>query len=258
MKVYAKLLKYGKKVNMKYVYIALFLILIIWIVYCMYDMKNGVMEKYENDNNFMEFIKNHIFYNEKDEVIDHKNNEIDEQYQAYKFIKPKDVVLELGGRYGTVSVVINKMVEGNDSHVVVEPDENIIPSLEKNKKINKSNFTILPKFISNKNKKIIYDGYGTRVEDSEKDEGNNKKISYQEFREMYPQQFNVLVADCEGCLCEFLEMMGDDFQHLTKVIFEADQTHLCDYEKIKEKLKNAGFVEKDNNHNFRFVYIKGE
>ncbi len=258
MKVHSKMLKHIKKVNMKYVYIVLFVILIVCMIYYMYHNKNIVMEKYDNDNDFMEFIKNHIFYNEKDEKIDHKNNEIDEQYQAYKFIKPNDVVLELGGRYGTVSVVINKMVNGNSNHVVVEPDENIIPSLEKNKTINKSNFTILPKFISNKKKKIIYDGYGTRVEDSENDEGNNKKISYQEFREMYPQNFNVLVADCEGCLCEFLEMMGDDFNKLTKVIFEADQTHLCDYEKIKEKLKNAGFVEKDNNHNFRFVYVKGE
>ena len=65
-----------------------------------------------------------------------------------------------------------------------------------------------------------------------------------------------MVADCEGCLYEFLEMMGSDFNQLNKVIFEADQPQNCDYDNVKQKLKNAGFKEIDNHDNFRFVYIK--
>ncbi len=51
-------------------------------------------------------------------------------------------------------------------------------------------------------------------------------------------------------------MMGADFNHLNKVIFEADQVELCNYDEVKKKLINNGFKEVDNINNFRFVYIK--
>ncbi len=241
----------------KNLYMILFLLIILFVVYIRYYYHKIVFENYKNDNDFIEFIKNHEFYNEKDKKIDHLKNEIDEQHQAYKFIKPEDIVLELGGRYGSVSVVINKLVNNKNSHVVIEPDENVLPALEKNKRLNNCDFTICPKFISNKNKKIVYDGYGTRIEDSD-NEINSQQISYATFKEMYPQTFNVLVADCEGCLGEFLENMGNDFNNLTKIIYEEDQPHMCDYEKIKDKLIAAGFVEKDKSFNevFRYVYVK--
>ncbi len=264
---FSKINNYIKKINVnklnvkkyKYLLLILSIILILFIIYYAYYYHKIVIENYKNDDDFINFIKNHTFYNEKYEKIDHQNNEIDEQYQAYKFIKPEDTVLELGGRYGSVSVVINKLVNDKKSHVVVEPDENVVPSLEKNKDLNKCDFTICPKFVSNKNKKIVYSGYGTRIEDSDSDNSdNNKQLSYKEFKELYPQKFNVLVADCEGCLGEFLDMMGKDFNHLNKVIYEEDQPQICDYEKIKEKLIAAGFIEKDKSFNEvnRYVYVK--
>ncbi len=206
------------------------------------------------DNDFINFIDKNKFYDEKNNLIDHKKEEIDEQHQAFKFIDPSDIVLELGGRYGTVSTVINKKINDKKSHVVVEPDSNVIPSLEKNKTANNCEFVIFPKFISNSNKKIIYDGYATRIEDS--NDKSDSQMSYLEFKKIFPQQFNVLVADCEGCLFEFLEMMNDDFNLLNKVIYEADQPHICDYNKVKEKLLNAGFRLVDDKDNFRFVYMK--
>lgn len=237
------------------------IIVILFIISYFFIYKyNKSIENFNNydENEFIKFIDNHIFYNEKNEKINHKIEEFEEQRIAYKFINKDDIVLELGGRYGSVSVVINKIVNNKNQHVVVDPDINIIPSLEKNRDLNNCNFTILPKFISNKNKKIVYDGYGTRIEDNidSNTDNNQSQISYNQFKEEFPQKFNVLVADCEGCLYDFLEIMGDDFNNLTKVIYEADQPHLCDYNKVKEKLLNAGFVLKDNNFDFRFVYIK--
>ncbi len=264
---FSKIMNYLKKINLnkfnvkkyKYLLLTILILFILLIIYYAYYYNKIVIENYKNDNDFINFIKDHVFYNEKNEKIDHQNNEIDEQYQAYKFIKPNDVVLELGGRYGSVSVVINKLLNDKKNHVVVEPDENVVPSLEKNKNLNKCDFIICPKFVSNKNKKIVYSGYGTRIEDSDSDNSdNNKQLSYKEFRELYPQKFNVLVADCEGCLGEFLDIMEKDFNHLNKVIYEEDQPQICDYKKIKEKLMNAGFVEKDKSFNEvnRYVYVK--
>jgi hypothetical protein len=81
-------------------------LLLLFIFYTSYKNNKITIENYQNDTEFINFINNHIFYNEKDEIIDHKIFEIDEQYQSYQYIEPNDIVLELGGRYGTVSTVI--------------------------------------------------------------------------------------------------------------------------------------------------------
>jgi FkbM family methyltransferase len=236
-----------KRIFKKYLYIILAIILLI-ITFFLTPRKEGF------DNEFRSFISDHKFIDENNNVIDHINIENTEQYQAYKYIKPEDVVLELGGRYGTVSVVINKIVNNKSGHVVVEPDENVINCLKTNLENHGSSCQVLPQFISNSNKKIIYNGYGTSTEYDESKSSN--QITYEEFKKMYPQDFNVIVADCEGCVYDFLEMMGEDFNKLNKLIFEADKPDICDYSKVKDKLTNAGFKEVDNQDNFRFVYIK--
>ena len=141
------------------------------------------------------------------------------QQEAFKYIEPNDIVLELGGRYGTVSSVINYKLNNKKNHVVVEPDENILPSLINNRRLNKSDYIILPKIISNSNKKKIEGGYGTHYIDSDDNDKTNNIISYQDFKKEYPLNFNVIVADCEGCLCEFIKNMGDDFSKINKIVF---------------------------------------
>ena len=166
-----------------------------------------------------EDIDNNKYYNEKDELINHKVEERTEQEQAFKYIEPNDIVLELGGRYGTVSAIINYKLNNKKNHVVVEPDENILPSLINNRCLNNSDYIILPKIISNSNKKKIEGGYGTHYIDSDDNDKTNNIISYQDFKKEYPLNFNVIVADCEGFLCEFIENMGDDFSKINKIIF---------------------------------------
>lgn len=236
--------------------VILFLLIVLSLCYFLHS-------KYSNKQNFYEFIESNVFYDEHNRLINHRVMELDEQQQCFNFIKPDDIVLELGGRYGSVSVVINKLVNSKNKHVVVEPDHNVIPSLVNNRKINNCHFQILPKFISNQNKKMIYSDYGTRLENTQNAENTEGKISYTEFKSLFPQTFNVLVADCEGCLEEFLEMMGDDFNDLNKIIYEEDQPHLSNYESIKNKLLKAGFtqadkrVERQGNYDMgRYVYTK--
>lgn len=243
--MFNNIIKYFKKIN-----IYLFLLFILLVVLFINIMS------YENfEDEFENFIKNHIFYDENNNLIDHKNIENDEQYQCYKYIYEDDIVIELGGRYGTVSTVINKKIKNKNKHVVIEPDINIINTLKKNLKDNNCVCEVIPYFISNNNnKKIYYDGYSTRVINSE--EKDNLQITYNEFKEKYPYNFNVIVADCEGCLYNFLEDMGDDFNKINKIIFEADQPDICNYQSIKDKLINNGFKEIENKDNFRYVYMK--
>jgi len=206
---------------------------------------------YSKENFISNEIDSVIYYDENDNVIDHKTVEREEQEQAYKYIDGNDIVLELGGRYGTVSNVINHRLNNKEMHVVVEPDNNIIKALEKNR--GNRQYKIEERYISNNGKEIIYDNYGTRLINS--DNPNNNNITWFDFKQKYPLKFNVIIADCEGCLCEIIELMGDDFNYINKIIFEEDQKHMCDYTLLKEKLKKNGFKEIENG--FRCVYYKG-
>jgi len=51
------------------------------------------------------------FYNENDEELDLPNYEPMERQLAEEFVADDDCVLELGARYGTVSVTINKILK---------------------------------------------------------------------------------------------------------------------------------------------------
>lgn len=194
-----------------------------------------------------------IYYDENNNIIDHKNIERDEQEMAYDHIEPDDIVLEFGARYGTVSNVINHKLNNKKNHVVIEPDSIVIPALKKNRQ--KYEYYIENSYISNKNKKLTGDGYGKMMVDS--DEPNNK-ITYNEFKLKYPLKFNVIVADCEGCLPDFLNIMGDDLNDVNKILFEADQLDIKQYDVLIKKLISLGFEEKEKKFKDvnRYIFIK--
>jgi hypothetical protein len=89
--------------------------------------------------------KKNKLYDENDNILNPFLHEVYEQYLMYKWIKPNDIVLELGGIYGIVSCTINSMLNNKKNHVVVEPDVNVINALEKNKKNFGSDFYICSK-----------------------------------------------------------------------------------------------------------------
>ena len=202
-----------------------------------------------------EEVDNNVYYDEHNNVISHKTEERDEQEMAYKYIEPNDIVLELGGRYGTVSNVINHKLNNKTNHVVVEPDTIVIDALNKNRK--NYEYYVENSIISNTNKQLVGSGYGKMTIDTEETTQTNR-ITYSEFKKKYPKKFNVIVADCEGCLGGFLDIMGDDLNYVKKILFEADQPHVCNYDEIMKKLKSIGFVEKEKKFNIvdRYVYIR--
>ena len=63
-------------------------------------------------------------------------------------------------------------------------------------------------------------------------------------------RINVLFADCEGCLESFFDEYEWFLKQLRLVIYEKDQLHICNYEKIEKLLEKHGFYlveSKDNN-----------
>jgi hypothetical protein len=226
---------------MKVIIIGLFLFLLITIII-----------KYNKENFIPEELNNLKYYDENNNIIDHINSERVEQEMAFDYIEPDDIVLELGARYGTVSNTINHKLNNKKNHVVVDPDTLVIPALTKNRQ--NYEYYIENSYISNNNKQITGDGYGKTMVDAA--DISTNKITYAEFKIKYPLKFNVLVADCEGCLCEFLDIIGDDLNNINKIFFEADQPNMCDYKEVIKKLISIGFKEKNNSNNFHYLYVR--
>ncbi len=170
-------------------------------------------------------------------VFDSNEVETIEQFMAEHFISEDDCVLELGARYGSVSIITNKKIKNKKNHIVVEPDETVWESLEKNKQKYGCQFEIVKGIISNSDRfNMKYEGYSSHVVES--DTGSVKNYPLENFN----YNFNVLIADCEGGLENFLDEYSFLYNQLTKVLMEEDKDDVCNYKKIKVNLMKRGFV----------------
>ena len=178
--------------------------------------------------------------------VDVEHIEKNEQDLANYFILENDIVLELGARYGSVSCIINSKLNNKKNQVVVEPDDRVWDALERNKVNNNCEFNIVKGFISNKkldltNLDVCLGGYGSTFIES-----NDTKIpsySLDEITNKYNLKFNVLVADCEGFLEVFFDENPFFYDNLRLIIFEADYSEKCNYDKIRNKLREKKFNE---------------
>jgi len=202
--------------------------------------------RYERDTKIsFDSLDNIPYYNENDDILDHKVTERDEQLIARDHVIPSDVVLELGGRYGTVSCIINNILDDPSKHIVIEPDARVIPALLKNRDRHNSMFTVYQNIISNTPSQLIYADYATRVVCCH-DDSSNEAIPSIKLCDITHHHnissFTALVADCEGCLERFI----DDHMHilpsLRMITYEQDFGETCDYKKIENILKNHKFV----------------
>jgi FkbM family methyltransferase len=198
-----------------------------------------------------------LFFDENNKIIDPFFHEKYEQYFVHKWLKPDDIVLELGGRYGVVACTIDSILANKKNHVVVEPDKSVINALKKNKKRFGAKFYICDKAISDKSLSFVKYGIGSYTEEStNKLLTNNITFSY--FMNKYKLNFNVLIADCEGCIILFLhELPSELFNNLNMIIFEKDRLENKYYEQMYKKLIKKNFIKVDSIRNdFQQVWIK--
>ncbi len=186
-------------------------------------------------------FSNFVYYDENNNKVEHLNIEIDEQRMADQYIRPDDVVLELGARYGTVSCIINHKLNNKNNLVVVEPDNRVWDVLENNMKNNNCMFHIVKGFISNKKLGLEGGGYGaTFKEDNESD---IPSYTLDEIKSKYNIiKFNVLVADCEGYLERFMSENPELYTTLDLILFEKDYSDKCNYDNVINKLKEHNFT----------------
>ncbi len=147
------------------------------------------------------------------------------------FIIPSDKVLELGARYGSVSIFISKILN-EKSLVAVECDPNVQSCLINNMKENNTSFHIIngtiasnPLYVVHHNcvwEQKTYTNIDKFLNQRTISKINTYSIDYAE--KLIGGKFNVLVADCEGYLIEFFNQYRDFIKNLDVIIYEEDCT----------------------------------
>lgn len=182
---------------------------------------------------------NFVFRDEHGKIINHRKIERPDQFYAYYYIIPTDIVLELGARYGSVSCTVNKKLRRKTNHVVVEPDKVVWPALQKNKDANNAYFHIVHGFISKKRHGLSQQGYGSSM--IKPNSKSPPSFDLDELQKESGLRFNALIVDCEGCFELFLNEYPHFLKQLRVIIYERDGEHICDYSNVEEILRKNKF-----------------
>ena len=149
------------------------------------------------------------------------NPEWGERDMVFKHLNPESCVLEFGGGAGSVSSLIQKILVNKSNHVVVEPGGEGemfggLKQLRENKTSCNSKFTIIDH--------ILEKGEGVEIQ---------KNVS---------QEFDTIVADCEGCLHGEHEKNPGLFTHVKQIIVERDDSGMYDalFKTLKMKKSATG------------------
>ena len=185
--------------------------------------------------------------------VPYEQIEVQEQHDANAYIKPDDRVLELGARWGGISITINKILKNKKDHVAVEPESIVWEALEKNRDRHYCEFQICRGAISNKPLKMNdggYNGFGNYTSHTEEGDINLFKLSD------FNIDFNVLVVDCEGALENFYNENKDFFKQLRLILFERDRKDDCDYEYLENEFLKLGFKKESRAYCEHIVMFK--
>jgi FkbM family methyltransferase len=180
-----------------------------------------------------------------------------EQELCYKYIDKNDVVLELGGNIGRVSLIIASIVN-NENLTVIESDYENCVKLKENKELNNFTFNIVNGAISNTPLYQLgwdtYTKYEIEKNISEsifnkehiKNIKNITTFSYKDFINLVKLSFNTLVIDCEGSFYKILKEDETILDNIEKIIIENDYKSAEHKKYVNELLVKKGFITVEN------------
>lgn len=177
--------------------------------------------------------------------------EPEEQYFLNKYLNKNDIVLQLGGNVGTSCIFVDKIVDQKDKQICVEPNLGIIKLLEENKTKNNSKFQIIDGAITNKTNIYLNDNGSDDIEFTTTDKSTNIKLKTYRLDSL--GDFNVIFADCEGCLVEFIKEYPEVLTKVNKIIYERDNKDVS-YNYIENLFKENTFIQREKG--FVCVWIK--
>ena len=181
------------------------------------------------------------------------SEEYPEQEMAAMYIKPDDIVLELGGNIGRNSCIIASLLNDSKNLVVFESFNTIAQQLKENRDLNNLNFHIEDCAISKCD--LYQKGWDTLPVNyiiNHPDFVNWTKIktaTWSDIKNKYNNMiFDTLVADCEGALYYILRDEPTFLENFKKIIIENDFFHNFNHKlAVDEEFKKF---------NFKRVYVR--
>ena len=171
--------------------------------------------------------------------------EYPEQVMSALYIKPDNVVLELGGNIGRNSCIIASLLNNSNNLVVFESDPDNASKLKENCDLNNLNFIIEDCAISKT--ELLQKDWITKSKDLIKDyELVNwkpiKTLSWLQIKNKYKITFDTLVADCEGALYYILKDEPDFLETFKTIIIENDFNDIEHKRFVDGEFKRFDFV----------------
>ena len=177
------------------------------------------------------------------EPVNNKQWEYNEQKTLLKYVKDGDRVLQLGGNIGASCITLSRS-RHLERNTCVEPNDKIIPILKKNVAQHAKHVEIIHGIITGSSHPQYLDyGDGPNMWGGNTLKNNDKgqpvrQISLHRL-EQHRTPYNILFADCEGCLPAFLREYPN--HKWDAIIYEPDQG--VDYSIVEEIAKNNGLQE---------------
>lgn len=237
----------------------LVILLLAGIITGIYLFRRSSIDKYEappfnpKDYNLFD-LRDYNLIDENKKQLD-PNDELTEKIIIYEYLPEDSTVLELGARYGAVSLVIGNKLKNPSHHVVIEPDQVVWNALETNKSKNGGKFTIIKGVLSKTPLYLQRAGYGsTTIDHATEDSTVVPNITFSELVKETNLLFDALVVDCEGCLEKVLLDFPSILDNMKFVTFEEDYKDKCNYDWIKSQLLIRGFFQ--TRDKFHQVWVK--
>lgn len=211
-----------------------------------------IMDKYLPQTKIHKGVKlpNYYLENTDNNQVNNLEDEDEEQKLLVEVLKKGDNVLQLGGNIGRSCITANK-AEKLSNNVCVEPNNKVFSILEKNVKTHKVPATLINGVITKNCKDLLLnesgiDGGASSLYTSNSDNIPKQKVQCKSLDQIKPTGgFNVLFADCEGCLPDFLKEFGDELKeshNLHSIIYEKDVHENVSYDIVDEYIKNNNFT----------------
>jgi FkbM family methyltransferase len=146
-----------------------------------------------------------------------------ERKQVNKYLRKDDSVIEVGACIGVLSCLTNKkLTEAPDRHVVIEPNPELIPYIEKNREINGCSFSVEQCLITDDVDPIFYTA--KHISKGSAYERSSNQVNVKSYRladlERKYGKFNVLIMDIQGGETDLLELEKDALADFRLVIAE--------------------------------------
>ena len=183
--------------------------------------------------------------------------EKEERYIINKYIRKDYNVIEFGAGIGVVSCITNKLINRGNKHIVYEANKELIPWLNKNKKVNNCDFNIINKAVSDGNG-VCLSKSGNYTESYVQNtmDTTMEFVNVVELDELLAHKdINMIICDIEGAEKYLINNYRDFVKLCNNIMIEIHNNELItkeDLAKVLDHLSSMGYTKIEQFRNVQY------